>query len=170
MTRLQIHNAVQADALAIATIQVSASMTAYRDIVSPSYFDDFTVQKRTSVWEEIIADMKGTEHIIIGWEDSNVRGFAHFGRSGNANPGERTGELHCLCVEPRSWRRGYGEQLLAASVTRLAEAGFQTATLRVLSANSQARRFYERNGWRLDEGAPNTGFTVKYRISIRSPS
>src|SRR5262245_6205554 len=122
MTELQIRNVVQSDALAVATIQVTASLAAYREIVPSTYFDGFTVQQRTGVWEEIIAGMNATTQIIVGLEDDRVRGFAHFGAPADPNPGERTGELYSLYVEPRSWRCGYGQQLLAASVAKLAEA------------------------------------------------
>lgn len=53
-----------------------------------------------------------------------------------------------LWVDPMVQGRGIGRELLAAAVAAIAGDGYRTATLDCIEANANARRFYEREGWR----------------------
>lgn len=53
-----------------------------------------------------------------------------------------------LWVDPPAQGRGVGRKLLAAAVAAIARDGYRTATLDCFEANANARRFYEREGWR----------------------
>lgn len=53
-----------------------------------------------------------------------------------------------LWVDPPVQGRGIGRELLAAAVMAIARDGYRTATLDCIEANVDARRFYEREGWR----------------------
>jgi L-amino acid N-acyltransferase YncA len=163
---LRIRSAAVDDAPAIAAIQVAASRAAYAPIVPADYFKDLTVPTRAAVWTQLIAGANETERIIVAEESEHVRGYAHFGQSRDLDAAEATGELYSLYVSPAKWRRGVGRQLLAASFSGLSDQGFSTATLWVLTANSQARRFYERCGWNDDgttKGASNSSVEIRYR-------
>jgi ribosomal protein S18 acetylase RimI-like enzyme len=168
---MQLRNAVQGDARAIAGIQVAASLAAYRGIVPEGYFSGFTVEKRATVWGQLIAATDAIEQIIIGVEGDTVRGFVHVGRSREPDLSERAAELYALYVDPQCWRQGVGHQLLAEGLTRLTRLDLKLVTLRVLAANSQACQFYEKRGWTEDEGAPKDRQpTVRYRISLAMPA
>ena len=169
MAPLNIRNAISDDARAIAAIQVAASRAAYADIVLPDYLKGLTVPARTAVWAQLIAAANEPERIMVGEEADCVRGYAHFGRSRDLDATERTGELYSLYVNPVSWRRGMGRQLLAASLRGLGDFGFNSATLWVLAANSQGRRFYERCGWhndRTDKGPDTSLMVIRYRCQL----
>jgi ribosomal protein S18 acetylase RimI-like enzyme len=167
---LAVRNAVQDDAGVIAVIHVAASRAAYRNILSPGYFDGFTVEKRTAVWKGLIAGADAVEQIIIGAEGDAVRGFVHVGRSREPEPTGTAAEVYALYVDPPYWRHGVGRRLLAEGLTRFAQAGFELATLRVLAANGQARGFYEKHGWKVDMSpSGNRPSTVRYRISLTIP-
>jgi ribosomal protein S18 acetylase RimI-like enzyme len=166
---LKIRNATANDAPAIAAIQVAASQNAYADIVSPDYLKRLTVQTRTSVWTQLITAASGPEQIMVGEEADLLCCYAHFGRSRDADATDTTGELSSLYVHPGSWRRGFGRNLLTASMRRLGDLGFNDATLWVLAANSQARRFYERLGWDIDgteKGPDNNVIKIRYRCQL----
>ena len=150
MALLNIRNATVNDAGTIAGIQVDAWRTAYAAIIPQRHFDGFTVEKRSVVWRELITAKCGSEQIIIGEEDAQICAYAHFGRSRDPSAGQTTGELYSLYVAPDHWRRGFGRQLLAASIRGLAGAGFDMATLWVLKGNKPARQFYEQFGWGTD--------------------
>ncbi len=53
-----------------------------------------------------------------------------------------------LWIDPPFQRAGIGRQLLRAQVEAIAADGHRTASLECLETNVQARRFYEREGWR----------------------
>jgi ribosomal protein S18 acetylase RimI-like enzyme len=150
---------------------VAASLAAYQGIVPQGYFSGFTVDKRATVWGQLIAATNAIEQIIIGVEGDTVRGFVHVGGSREPELSETAAELHALYVDPQCWRQGVGHQLLAEGLTRLTQSGLKLVTLRVLAANSHARQFYEKRGWTVDEGAPKDREpTVRYRISLAMPA
>jgi RimJ/RimL family protein N-acetyltransferase len=53
-------------------------------------------------------------------------------------------------VRPRAWGTGVAQALHAAALAALREQGATTASLWCLVENVRARRFYERQGWRLN--------------------
>lgn len=115
----------------------------------------------------MIANQSEVEQIIVGEDNGDVRGYAHFGRSRDPGVPANVGELYSLYVTPLHWRRGFGKRLLAGSLQGLASMTFDTATLWVLAVNRQARAFYARFGWIADacEKAASAGMTeIRYRI------
>jgi ribosomal protein S18 acetylase RimI-like enzyme len=80
----------------------------------------------------------------------------------------KTGEIWGIYILPEYWRRGFGRHLCEQGQKLLASRKFETATLWVLEANEQARRFYEAMGFspdgttkQLPRGIPLT--TIRYR-------
>jgi GNAT superfamily N-acetyltransferase len=165
---LSIRNASCADAAAIAAVQVDASRAAYGSFAPPGYFEGFTVSRRTTAWRTIIADQADRERLIVGEESEHSAGYAHFGCSRDAGATSSVGELYSLYVAPAHWQRGFGTQLLQASVCGLAHMHFDTATLWVLAQNRRAREFYERFGWTPD-GAEKQAHPAMTEIRYRSP-
>jgi ribosomal protein S18 acetylase RimI-like enzyme len=168
MTLLNIRNAGADDAHAIATIQVDASRAAYAAIVPHGYLERLTVEKRTAVWTQLISANGEFEQTIVGEDGERIQAYAHYGRSRDPNAAQTTGELYSLYVAPDRWRCGLGQQLLAASIRRLASMGFDTATLWVLAANTPARQFYERFRWAPDgtEKGDEEQIETRYRIDL----
>lgn len=70
-----------------------------------------------------------------------------------------------LWVEPSVQGRGIGKELLAAAVMAVARDGYRTATLDCIEANADARRFYEREGWR----PAFRFFTWSQSLTVRLP-
>jgi GNAT superfamily N-acetyltransferase len=72
-----------------------------------------------------------------------------------------------LYVAPSHWGRGYGYALLRDAEEALATTGRRDLALWVLEGNDRARRFYERAGWRGDDGMKPFGDSgldeVRYR-------
>ena len=62
----------------------------------------------------------------------------------------RRGGFPRAAILPDAWGSGAGQLLIERAHEVLAER-FDEAVLTVLAANPRARRFYERNGWTLDE-------------------
>ena len=69
---------------------------------------------------------------------------------------EGCGWLSLLYLKPEARKKGYGIQALARAIVRLREQGRHSLQLLVAEENAPARRFYEREGFRLlrdEEGA-----------------
>jgi uncharacterized protein YndB with AHSA1/START domain len=66
--------------------------------------------------------------------------------------GTSSGEIWGIYVAPDHWRQGIGRRFVHVAERLLAARGYDQATLWVLSGNEEARRFYEKMGFRLDGG------------------
>jgi RimJ/RimL family protein N-acetyltransferase len=84
---------------------------------------------------------------FVAEEHGAIVGVLNVGPS-REEPG--VGELHVIYVLPGAWGSGAG-QLLIDQAHEILSARFDEAILTVLAANPRARRFYERNGWMLEE-------------------
>ena len=82
------------------------------------------------------------------------------------------GEIEAIYLAPEARGTGLGRPLLEAAAAGLARAGFATAVLWVLTANEEARRFYERAGFRPDGAARSLDFDgtpieeIRYRRAL----
>jgi GNAT superfamily N-acetyltransferase len=76
--------------------------------------------------------------ILVAARGSHVVGYSH--RDGAM--------IEDLWIDPPFQGAGIGRQLLRAQIAAMATDGYRTASLECLEANVQARRFYEREGWR----------------------
>ena len=91
--------------------------------------------------------MKVRAATIADAENGAIVGVLNVGAARNE---DGVGELHVIYVLPESWGTNAG-QLLIEQAHETLSARFDEAVLTVLETNPRARRFYERNGWTLDE-------------------
>jgi ribosomal protein S18 acetylase RimI-like enzyme len=125
-----------ADADECARVHAASSEAAYgrrRDL-------ERTIETWRSVFEVDRAH-------FVAEEDGAIVGVLSVGP---AREEEGIGELYVIYVLGESWGGGAG-QLLIDQAHETLSARFDEAVLTVLASNPRARRFYERNGWTLDE-------------------
>lgn len=86
-------------------------------------------------------EAEGQSHrLLVARADSgSMAGFAYVG----------DGWLYAIHVHPDWIGRGVGLALMTAARETLRGLGFERVALWVLEDNERARRFYERDGWRL---------------------
>jgi GNAT superfamily N-acetyltransferase len=142
------------DAGAIARVQVRGWLHAYAGFIDPERLAEQTVERREPRWREHLGDDAATGRTWVWDQDGTVVGFAAAGPARDADAGPDTGELYAIYVDPAAQGAGVGRALLGHAERWLAESGFAHAVLWSFAAAGQARAFYERFGWRLDEGAP----------------
>ncbi len=63
-------------------------------------------------------------------------------------------QLNSMHVHPDHHRRGIGNLLMEAATEFMKKAGYLSATLGVIQANTGARAFYEHHNWAVDELFP----------------
>jgi GNAT superfamily N-acetyltransferase len=68
---------------------------------------------------------------------------------GPSSDEDEAGEIYLFYVQPSSWGRGVGQSLLRCAYQQLGR-DYKQAVLTVVAGNEWARRFYQREGWRLD--------------------
>ncbi|HEY3186016.1 MAG TPA: GNAT family N-acetyltransferase [Solirubrobacteraceae bacterium] len=169
-----IRAATAGDAAAIARVQVRGWLHAYSGFVEPRRLAEQTVERREPVWRELLRDHAAAGRTWVWDEGGTVAAFAAAGPARDAGAGAQTGELYAIYVDPPAQGAGVGTAMLRRAEGWLAEAGFVRAVLWTFEANAQARAFYERFGWRLDEAAPPAPAewwapAVRYRRELVAP-
>jgi GNAT superfamily N-acetyltransferase len=121
------------EADAVADLQAASATVAFAHIFGD---EPFPLERTRRRWRSFRGQ------VVVAEESGRIVGFVAFGEQ----------ELDALYVHPERWGRGIGDRLLAA-------AGSASA-LWVIEANTRARRFYERRGWRPD-GSTQVVFGVR---------
>jgi len=150
---VQIRQAVETDAEAIAKLKTRSWQSAYRGQLPDRFLDELSLDlaSRIGYWRMHLSTQSSAKHEIWTAEDDRqLRGFAAFGPARRDDEAE-LGELYALYVDPLHWGQGVGRSLLSHAVQRLSR-DHAHALLWVLESNLRARRFYERAGWALDGG------------------
>jgi len=119
------------------------------------------------MWRDVLA--RASNGSFVARDGDRIVGVLHIGPS--LDHGE-AGEVRVLYVLPAWWGSGAGQLLLERAHAELARH-HADAVLTVLTANARARRFYERNGWRLTGTVVEPHFggrpteVSRYRRSLR---
>jgi ribosomal protein S18 acetylase RimI-like enzyme len=137
------------DAETIATIHICAWRAAYEGIVPAQYLASLSIQERAHLWRRVISEQHGA--VLLAVAPHGEVGFISFGPSRDKD-GREKAEIYAIYVLPEFWHRGIGLQLLEEAERQLEARHFISFTLWVLEENTQARRFYEATGFRLDGG------------------
>lgn len=148
---MQIRPAEIDDAPELARVHVGTWRAAYRGIVPDAVLDGLSVETREAGWREGIAAGRTATFVCIA--EGRLAGFATVGPGRDEDaPPPRTGELYAIYLDPRDWGTGLGHALWTAALDELARLGFSEAVVWVFEANTRARAFYERVGFRLEPG------------------
>jgi GNAT superfamily N-acetyltransferase len=118
----------------VLAIQREASLAGLAHVFPPERFP-FPDEGVRAELRDRLADPRN-----IALIDEGDRGFTIAGR----------GRLERLYVRPGAWGTGVAQALHAGALDALREQGAASASLWCLVDNPRARRFYERQGWRLD--------------------
>lgn len=96
---------------------------------------------------EFFGERTRPEDVLVAELDGVVAGYAAVGNSLPVPSHEHVVELRGLAVSPDAGGRGVGRRLVDAAVAEARARGARKMTLRVLGANTVARRLYERCGF-----------------------
>jgi len=117
---------------------------AYRENVSKFGVPYEYVTRAFSEATLIEASKSGNSKFYLAFENGTVIGFAQMIRQQ-----ETVAELDRLIIFPEHARKGIGTQLLREVVIDQRSEGIQTIVVSAGKQEEQARRFYEKNGFRL---------------------
>ncbi|WP_165845381.1 GNAT family N-acetyltransferase [Streptacidiphilus pinicola] len=153
--QLTVREAVAADAAQVVRVRTDAWRAAYAGVIPPAYLDELDATAAPARLAEYLRCRPDGRRYLVAEQGGLVTGFVIAGTerpSIESARGERRGfgEVHALYVHPDAWFTGTGATLLRTATDALADAGHHTLSLWVLERNEQARRFYERHGWRPD--------------------
>jgi 2-amino-4-hydroxy-6-hydroxymethyldihydropteridine diphosphokinase len=162
---IEVRPAAPGDADEAARAHSASAEAAYRG-KAPIRSDGLA--RRTRLWRELLAGPPGRG--FVATDAGRIVGVLYLGPS-NEEP--TVGAVRVIYVRPAWWGTGAGQALMERAHEVLA-ADYDEAELTVLEANPRARRFYERNGWRLVETLVEGHFggrptrVARYRRRLRT--
>lgn len=171
-SKYSVRSAAPGDAPGIGEVHVASWNAAYRGVLDDATLDAFTPEDKAAEWQTYIeSEMTALERLwVLLADDGSVAGYCRTGPARDKDlDAEITSEVYGLYVHPFHWDDGAGRELFTWAVEDFLDRAFTQASLWVVEANSRARAFYERNGWRLDPGPTNTCFgapEVRYRKQL----
>jgi len=144
-----IRDAREADLEAVARVHVQAWRESYADFLSAEALQGLSVEERLALWRRAIADANDRSKFLVAETDGRIVGFARGGpvrtEKGSASL-DTQGELYAVYLLDEAKRRGIGRRLVLGVFRHLADQGFESCGLWVLTPNTAARRFYESLG------------------------
>lgn len=165
---VEVRPAVVTDVVDIEEVYIAAWRATYEDLL-PAAVDEAEAAKRAGYdWMSAILD--ATSEVALSCHDGEVVGVMQ----ASEPPGDRRDlpEVTMLYVVPRYWGTTAARDLLAAGTRWMEQQGWPAARLRVVNAQTRARRFYGREGWRPDPDLPpaHNGYfpLVYYRRDLGS--
>ena len=150
---MQFRAAEKDDAERIAGLHADSWRRTYRGMMLDEFLDGPVLANRLDEWDRRLSNTPVDRWVCLAMDGSRLVGFICI--FGNKDPvwGSCIDNLH---VSPDCHRRGIGAVLMGHAAKWLGDAYPGLGVyLWVMSANEQARRFYERLG------AKNAGITIK---------
>lgn len=131
------------DVAAIGVLHARSQRTAYADLLPPEALSRIDDDDWILTWTQRFGSA-GTRAVLVAERHHDLLGLALTTRE--PTPWATLNALH---VHPESYRQGVGTALLDTVIEQARCWGRSRMRLSVLRANSRARLFYERHGWRL---------------------
>ena len=145
-----IREARSDDAAAIAAIDVAGSRYAYKGILSDEYlYNELTVEARIPVYQRWMTEKRFELYVYEDPDTKAVEGMMGIGRCEDEDK-DGAFELHFLYVDPDHVRKGIGTGMLSFFEQKGRDNGYTEYVIWVLEENDMGRKFYEKNGYRLD--------------------
>ncbi|MFT7433300.1 MAG: GNAT superfamily N-acetyltransferase [Alphaproteobacteria bacterium] len=128
-------------AAAMGKAHVLSWQYAYKGMINQTTLDDLKITDRVSMWDKVLTNKKANNLQIVLLNNDEVIGFA-VGTPTHAD----MFFLHAMYIHPDHTGNGYGDKLLNAFKQECLNRSFKKMECGVLTANKNARKFYEKNG------------------------
>jgi ribosomal protein S18 acetylase RimI-like enzyme len=122
---------------------------AYKNIIPDEILDNITYEKRAIIFERALNEKRDEEYAIIYKNDIAV-GSICFGKCRDLDLDNSFGEIWGIYLLPEFWNLGIGSELIRWGINELRNMGYSNVALWVLEDNTNAIKFYEKNGFNFD--------------------
>jgi L-amino acid N-acyltransferase YncA len=142
MGNMKIRKAVKSDASGIARVHVDSWKTTYKGIVSDTYLNQLSYERREKMWAGYFQQDQPAGCLYVAENDGGeIIGFATAGPERSQKFGYDS-ELYAIYILQEYQRQHLGSRLIKTVVKDLVEQGFQSMLVWVLEQNP-SRKFYE---------------------------
>lgn len=139
-----IREAHEADAAAIAHVNVASWRSTYRDILPATMLASLSEAEQTTRWAERLGPFRDRNTAVVALEDDQIVGYASGGAERGGDP-DYLGELYAIYILQSHQRRRIGARMVREVAERLLGRGFESMLVWVLRDNP-SRAFYESLG------------------------
>ncbi|WP_242837289.1 GNAT family N-acetyltransferase [Alkaliphilus transvaalensis] len=136
------------DAEILGVIHSQSWKMAYKNIVPDEILDNITSDKRTEYFRKALKE--GWEEDAIIYKDNKAVGLICIGKCRDTDKEDLYGEIRGIYLLPEYWNIGIGTQLISWGLNELKKRAYKEVTLWVLEENLNARKFYEKVGFKHD--------------------
>lgn len=157
------------DAPALATVQVQAWRSSYRDVLPDALLDAMDAIAIADGWRGALArPADARQRVLVALERNRVTGFVLTGPAADPDLDPvATGEITDLTVGPDERGRGHGSRLMQAAVDTLRADRFARAVTWLPSTADEQRRFWTAAGWEPDGAHRTLDLTGDGRTVVR---
>jgi RimJ/RimL family protein N-acetyltransferase len=169
---MEIRKATIDDIPDISRIHALTWKAAYQGLVPQQYLDELKEENWIGIFTDSISKHLFTVQLIC--DGVKPVGCISYGKSRDEGP-QDGGEIVSLYLLPQYWGKGCAKLLLGPAMADLGRM-FRNVSIWVLKENKRARRFYEKNHFRLNNEEAEFEFhgeklaVVKYVYSFRNLS
>ncbi len=144
---MRIRLAMSSDCSAISSAYLTSWRAGYQDLLTQAEID---VQAKARSLHDWASAINRPDRVVLVAEDGSgsILGVVE---CEHAPSRDRLPWLHMLYVIPSAWGTGTATGLLHAALDAANEAGHRSVWLEVVDRQTRARRFYEREGFTLDD-------------------
>jgi GNAT superfamily N-acetyltransferase len=167
-----VRDARPGDVADLVRVQVASWRCVYASVVPEPVLAEISGAEAAAAWEErwreAITNPPTSRHRVLVAVNDGKREVTGFASAGPATDQDRwpgtDAELYELRVQPAITGQGHGSRLLHATVDKLVEDGFHTASTWVLESDTALRGFLESSGWAAD------GARAELDVGVRVPA
>ena len=154
MADLSVRPAREADAAALAAVQVAAWRVGYAEVLPAARLSELDGQRDdfALAWAEATVRPPTYRHrVLVACDGPAVIAVASAGPAPDADKDpDADAELFTFAVDPAHRRAGHGSRLLSASVDLLRGAGFRAATIWLDRDDDASHQLFTAAGWAVD--------------------
>lgn len=132
---------------------------AYAGIIPDEIIRTFTPKNRAKIFLDVLKNP--LEEYYLFKVDDRPAGIASLAKSHEKNMPDYIGEIYSIYFHPDFWGTEATQKGFQFCVNRLKDLGFSEITIWVLNDNLRAKRFYERNGFKLDGNSKEIKIGIK---------
>lgn len=135
----------------IAEVHVRACQQAYRGLLSDTYLDHLSIDRREEFWRDLL--VCANAKVFVCEQAGGVTGFLSY-RAAETDLGSvaKCVEITAFYVDPAHWRGGIGTNLWQTCRNHLQSAGCEEVSLWVVVSNQIGTNFYEKMGFEAEAG------------------